>query len=841
MATLARGDRLCGRYALLGKIGSGGHAEVWRAQDAETRTDVALKILRPEHAASNEAWAVLEHEYAVTSQLAHPGILRVYAPQRCDGQSILPMDFAPGGDLSRLRGEPYTVVLPALIEVAQALEHAHARGVVHRDLKPGNVVLDKAGHAQLVDFGVASLGGASPFSDHGSPFSASPQALRGNPPAPSDDIYGLGTLAYELLSGYPPFYPRFEPQRVLSEPIPELAAVHSAPPRLLVLVMRMLAKQPHSRPGSMREVIAELHAALTDTPTFEQRSLMETAALPIATQRELPPLRESLPLHEPPLREPLHAREPAQAREPLRSFDSAAAASHAPLSASRERVDRFTLDAPMHAHAPPPSARGFDDITVAVPPSVTAERESRKRSRSVASALSWIATGIAAVALVGAFAWLPTLAPRVLPAPAPVVAAVEPAPARAPAPELIPRVAEAREAAEQRLAALEARGAAVWAAGAFAGARALMEEAAAAQADDRLADALDRYRTANDAITTLEAQAPAALEAQLAAGETALAAGQVAEARQAFALAMQIDATNARAVEGTRRTEALDTGLPLLAEAANAATAGDHAGAIERYDRVLAADADNAVARDGRARSVAAMAEDAYARTLARGFEGLRAGNLDEARAAFEQARALRPDAPEPGAGLQQVAAASVARIGRAAQAEAASYEADERWIEALAVYDEVLQREPSLEFARRGFERVAPRAELHRGLQRLIDRPDRLASAEVRDEAMRLLERAEAVQPAGPVLRSQLARVQIALAEYQREVRISLQSDNLTQVSIQRVGSLGSFLRRDIELKPGRYTVLGTREGFRDFRREINITPGTETQIVQVSCVEPI
>ncbi|MCW5570551.1 MAG: serine/threonine protein kinase [Steroidobacteraceae bacterium] len=218
MPNLARGDRLCGRFTLMAKIGVGGHSEVWRARDIVRREDVALKILKRDSESAG-AWAVLEHEYAVARELGHPGILKLHEPQNCDGTLVLPMVLAPGGDLGALRGESYTRIVPALIEIAQALEHAHGRGVVHRDLKPGNVLLDEAGHTLIADFGVASTAGSSPYADHGSPFCASPQALRGEPPTPADDIYGLGTLAYELLSGYPPFYPRYEARRVLEEPV----------------------------------------------------------------------------------------------------------------------------------------------------------------------------------------------------------------------------------------------------------------------------------------------------------------------------------------------------------------------------------------------------------------------------------------------------------------------------------------------------------------------------------------------------------------------------------------------------------------------------------------------
>ena len=134
-------------------------------------------------------------------------MLRVYEPVRAADATVLPMVFAAGGDLRQMRGAPYTKILPLLIDIAAALEHAHSRRIVHRDLKPSNILLDGAGRPLLADFGAGASEGDNSSGPPGSPFSASPQQLAGEPARPTDDIYGLGALAYELLSGYPPFYP----------------------------------------------------------------------------------------------------------------------------------------------------------------------------------------------------------------------------------------------------------------------------------------------------------------------------------------------------------------------------------------------------------------------------------------------------------------------------------------------------------------------------------------------------------------------------------------------------------------------------------------------------------
>jgi hypothetical protein len=115
------------------------------------------------------------------------------------------------------------------------------------------------------------------------------------------------------------------------------------------------------------------------------------------------------------------------------------------------------------------------------------------------------------------------------------------------------------------------------------------------------------------------------------------------------------------------------------------------------------------------------------------------------------------------------------------------------------------------------------------------------MAAPAVRAEAETLIKRAAGQDPSGPVLRSQIARLQILLPGFDVPVKIEMLSDNATQVQIQRVGTFGSFNKREIELKPGKYTVVGTRPGFRDVRRDVTIAPGGDVQTISVSCVEPI
>jgi serine/threonine-protein kinase len=132
---IEKGQKLDARFTLLEKLGAGGQGEVWRAHDSTRGVDLALKVLKINGSSRSEMWKALEHEFEIATRLDHPSILKVYAPERAGEAMVLPMELASGGDLRRLRGAGFLEIIPALLEIAQALEHAHERGVVHRPLK----------------------------------------------------------------------------------------------------------------------------------------------------------------------------------------------------------------------------------------------------------------------------------------------------------------------------------------------------------------------------------------------------------------------------------------------------------------------------------------------------------------------------------------------------------------------------------------------------------------------------------------------------------------------------------------------------------------------------------
>ena len=786
------GIKLCGRFVLIEKLGAGGYGEVWRARDELRDAELAVKILYAQFANSEPAWEVFQREFTLTARLNHPGVLRVFEPVRGADATVLPMVLAGGGDLRQMRGAAYTKILPLLIDIAAALEHAHARRIVHRDLKPSNILLDSVGRPLLADFGAGATEGDNTSGPPGSPFSASPQQLAGEPARPADDIYGLGALAYELLSGYPPFYPAFDAKRIATEPVPRLKSVKPIPPRLELLVSWLLAKQGRERPPSMRHVADEMNAVLQDTLGLDNAP-GETAA-----QSEAAILGASADILTPAV----------MAEESL-----------PPISSVRELEE---ID--------PGMLPQVDELRA----QVIREQRSRNRRRG------WIVAAVLVVAAVGVALLLPKLASQ---------QKVDLATLNIPAAPSDNDVAAEKHAAEladkhnelgKRVLELDSRAAALWGGSDFAAARKSLDDIGGLLERRKYADAEVPLTTLEKTLTEIESRVPAALAAQLSEGGRALTAGEFENARQAYETALKIESANQEATDGLAKVAAASGGLPTLVDAENAENAKDLAKAQALFADVLKRNPGNTAATEGLSRVKRSMAENEFNAELGAGLAALNGGRLAEARSHLEAARRLRPDSSEVGAALQRVGDTGVGRSIADEEQRAASLAAQERWSEAQAIYDEALARDPSLQFAIAGRAAVAPRAELGKRLQALIDKPERLAEDNVRVDAERLLVRARAL-PQGPVIRSQVQRLELLLPTFNQPVMLALESDNATEVAIQRISFLGAFEKRQVELKPGKYTVTGKRSGFRDVRREVTVFPGQSEQIIVIRCLEPI
>ncbi len=306
-AALTAGQRL-GPYQITAPIGAGGMGEVWRARDTRLERDVALKVLPAEALADETARARLVREARLASKLNHPHICTIHEVGDADGQTYIAMELVEGQPLNaRVAAGPLPVdeVLRYGQQMADALAHAHARGVVHRDLKSANVVVTPEGQVKVLDFGLAKrLTGDDPTEVSsvlektltapgvvvGTLAYMAPEQLRGQPADARSDIWALGVVLYEIAVGKRPFEGPTGLEvtaAILSQPVPAVPA--SVPAPLAGVIDRCLAKEPgarYQRGDEVREAL-EAVAAGQAWPTWRvvlrrHRGLVGTATAVLA-------------------------------------------------------------------------------------------------------------------------------------------------------------------------------------------------------------------------------------------------------------------------------------------------------------------------------------------------------------------------------------------------------------------------------------------------------------------------------------------------------------------------------------------------------------------------------
>lgn len=271
-----------GPYQIGRLLGEGTSAQVYLAQDQRSGAWVALKVLsatgHPDGSDSAEFRHRFLQEAEVIMRLKHPDIVTLHEAGETDGALWLAMELAPGCSLQRYahprRLLPAPVVLGIGMRVAHAMAHAHDQGVVHRDIKPSNVLVDLVSDGvKLTDFGTAHLPDSRRTGTElilGSPVYMAPELLASSPASAASDLYSLGVLLFELLTGALPHQSASLGELlrlVAAEPAPDLRLLRpSWPGALADLVARLLAKQPGARPASAADTAADLARVLATWP-----------------------------------------------------------------------------------------------------------------------------------------------------------------------------------------------------------------------------------------------------------------------------------------------------------------------------------------------------------------------------------------------------------------------------------------------------------------------------------------------------------------------------------------------------------------------------------------------
>ena len=292
------GEVIADRYELEELVANGGMARVFKAHDTQLERHVALKILQQRFGEDNEYVARFRHEARAVAQLSHPNIVTVIDRGEADGHQFIVFEFVEGETLKDLieRSGP----LPAIqavglaLQVADGLAYAHHNGLVHRDVKPQNVLLTRGGQAKVTDFGIAR----SMDVEHGVTMTGtvlgtsnylSPEQASGQQVTPATDVYSLGVVLYELLAGEVPFHGNnlvAIAMRHLHDPPPSLLDTRrDLPPRLVAAVEKALAKDPEDRFSTMDAFAAELRRCRDELADADPDRTIIRAAPPVARPR----------------------------------------------------------------------------------------------------------------------------------------------------------------------------------------------------------------------------------------------------------------------------------------------------------------------------------------------------------------------------------------------------------------------------------------------------------------------------------------------------------------------------------------------------------------------------
>jgi len=268
--TLDIGTVLAGRYELLKLIGQGGMGAVYKARDKELDRVVALKLIRPELAKNPEVLRRFKQELILARQVTHKNVIRIFDLGQSDGIKFITMDFVEGQDLRSLLLEKSKLApdqaARIMLQICRALEAAHAEGVIHRDLKPQNIMLDASGRILVMDFGIARSaylpGMTQTGALIGTPEYMSPEQGRGEPLTERSDLFSMGIIFYELLTGKSPYHsdtPLATLWKRMTEKVtPPVVLDPTLPQALSNIVVKALEIEPKNRFASAREMAQQL-------------------------------------------------------------------------------------------------------------------------------------------------------------------------------------------------------------------------------------------------------------------------------------------------------------------------------------------------------------------------------------------------------------------------------------------------------------------------------------------------------------------------------------------------------------------------------------------------------
>ncbi len=380
-----------------------------------------------------------------------------------------------------------------------------------------------------------------------------------------------------------------------------------------------------------------------------------------------------------------------------------------------------------------------------------------------------------------------------------------------------------------------------WAGKSFALIRETAAEADRLLAEHQNKQAAAKYQEAITALKSLQASRPALLADALTAGTRALAEGNGETAIKFFTRALALDPASDEARRGLDRAKNIDQIMALYAEAQAAQEKDELKAAEDILSRIRTLDREFQPAVSALVLVRAKLEEQAFNGAMAGFVQALTEKRSKAARAYLDRAEKLRPQSSMVRDGKKQLQQLAALQTLRRLQSQYGKAVTSENWAQARDICRQALQVDPRAAFAQAGLEKAKKRLALDRAMQAILDDPLRLQEKAVLAQARQTVAVAGNVPAPGSRLKRQLTDVAALLAVADRPVEVVLQSDNATEIVIYRVGKIGRFNQKIVRLRPGHYTVVGSRPGFRDVRREFEVRANDRQPQLTIRCTEVI
>ena len=811
MRELKKGTQLADRYTLVRRLGGDGDAHTWLARDRLTSASVALKIT----AGDPDSTEKLRSEWHISIRLMHAHIVRAFEFHAEPDVAIFSQQFIDGPNFGVLSGLSPEEILGPVGLLLQAVAYLHAKGIVHRDIKAANVLLDLNGAPYLSDFGVSVADGQ--IGSGGSPIAQSPQSLAGQPASAADDVFALGSLIFELLSGRPPWASSDMAEGIAKGDVPPLTTAigDELPSAVTTLVEQMLDKDAANRP--------------TATEIAERLQEAGFAAHTASVKGSAPPRRDDG------LTETLESIRPVHRS----SHELAASLQQEPTGLSQKSVGValavliivllgvvFILPENV-TKAPEPTASEpaieqdvVDEELNRDRSEVYVDPEVRRRIRGNAGAPNRKLDDDDDITFSENSADYSGLDDE--------------GRARFRAESTLGELLSALEV-------LEGRGIALWASREQMAARDLYAKGDEAYLEKDFAYAEELYLGALTVLEPLYERIKPTFDKAYAGAVAAFEAGDRLEALRLFELAAAITSSHPGAKAGYERARNLEAVLRLVDQGMKFEEDLDLDAAQNSFEQAVELDSLWQAAHDGLQRVARTRVKLQFDTRMTEGFEAIVAGDYLGARAAFRMAKQLVPGSSEPDDGLLQVDQGLRLQEITTLEREAESLEHDEHWDAVVRTYEEILKVDSTLSFAGDGLRRGRQMQSLHKQLDELIAEPDRLSAPSVMQKATMLVVNITTRPDVGPRLSGQKDELSRLLKRAATALTVPLISDNVTDVSIYKIGRLGNFMRKEVNLRPGTYVAVGSRPGFRDVRLEFRVAPEIEMEPVVVQCEEQI